>query len=221
MDCNSIHETFGHLRYEIEIYENLRAYELKELVDNLAGQDYSSYGSLVICLLSHGDEGKFGVLFLKIIIINKFCLICIGTVEGTDGIPVNINKLKYRFGFNQCPTLYGKPKIFIVQACQGNMRQTIFGPELLSGMNFQFTTFLKIAQNKVDFIKSASAMTGEMVVGNSMLDELPDEIYIMTTQGPPLIDFITIKATLPGFVSLRNTATGKTDPTAFLTFLKF
>ncbi len=49
-----------------------------------------------------------------------------GTVAGSDGLPVNINKLKYNFSFNKCPDLYGKPKIFIVQACQGIMKQSCF-----------------------------------------------------------------------------------------------
>ena len=52
------------------------------------------------------------------------------------------------------------------------------------------------------------------VVGNSIkFEELSLEVetpddFILDSQGPPLMDFITIKGTLPGFISMRNTAIG-------------
>lgn len=79
------------------------AYELKAEVRKLAERKgFSAYGSLVVCIMSHGLEG---------------------TVAGSDGRFVNINKLKYQFSFEKCPDLYGKPKIFIIQACQGVLKQ--------------------------------------------------------------------------------------------------
>lgn len=75
--------------------------ELKLTIKELARKvDLSGYGSLVICLLSHGFEGY---------------------VLGSDNVPVNINRLKTKFSLQKCSHLYGKPKIFIVQACQGNL----------------------------------------------------------------------------------------------------
>lgn len=69
----------------------------------LAAKDFSKYGCLVVCLLSHGIENA---------------------IAGSDSRYVNVNKLKYKFSYNYCPSLYGKPKIFIVQACQGDLEQS-------------------------------------------------------------------------------------------------
>ena len=77
----------------------MKAQDLYNQIDELAKQDFSSYASLVICILSHGDEG---------------------VVEGVDSICIEINELKYKFNSNDCHTLNGKPKIWILQACQGN-----------------------------------------------------------------------------------------------------
>ena len=148
-----------------------------------------------------------------------------GTIDGADSIPVNINKLKYQFDFNNCPSLYGKPKIFIVQACQGNLNQTIFGAVSTENPDsiFRLGHFKHIRIKFLKLIKYAHFLfavqlnkefQNACVVGNSIKFkelsievETPDD-FILDSQGPPLMDFITIKGTLPGFISMRNTAIG-------------
>ena len=48
----------------------------------------------VLAILSHGDEGK---------------------VYGTDG-PISLSAVCHRFQSDSCPSLHGKPKIFLLQA---------------------------------------------------------------------------------------------------------
>lgn len=99
------------------------AWELKAIVREIRNKkDFSRYGSLVICLLSHGTEG---------------------VVEGIDGRQVSINNLKYKFSLEKCPELYGKPKIFIIQACQGVLKQTTTGFTSTSSSPGISTIFLK------------------------------------------------------------------------------
>ncbi|KAK5920851.1 hypothetical protein CgunFtcFv8_024611 [Champsocephalus gunnari] len=57
---------------------------------------------LVCCILSHGKEGS---------------------VHGVDGQPVEIKRLMERVNGSHCPSLAGKPKLFFIQACQGNSEQ--------------------------------------------------------------------------------------------------
>ena len=42
-----------------------------------------------------------------------------GVVKGIDGKPVIVEDLKEYFHGDNCPTLMGKPKVFLIQACQG------------------------------------------------------------------------------------------------------
>lgn len=80
--------------------------QLKAEMDLLKENEYGNYGCLVICLLSHGTENA---------------------IACADGQLVNINELQYKFLYESCPSLYGKPKIFIVQACQGVLGQNNTG----------------------------------------------------------------------------------------------
>lgn len=70
--------------------------------------DYTEYGFVVVCLLSHGDRRQ-----------NE------DYIMGTDGGPVNFRQdiLSY-FADGRCSkTLYRKLKLFIVQACRGRVPQ--------------------------------------------------------------------------------------------------
>lgn len=71
--------------------------------NDLAKRDFEEYGCLVVCLLSHGNENA---------------------IQCYEGNAVNVNELKYLFSLDNCNSLYGKPKIFIVQACQGELVQS-------------------------------------------------------------------------------------------------
>ena len=93
----------------LRIYRNLTAAELRQILKELAKEKgpngesiFQGYASLVVCLLSHGG---------------------LGTVLGVDDQPVNVLELQWTFNSDSCPDLNDKPKIFIIQACQGEIGQ--------------------------------------------------------------------------------------------------
>jgi len=201
-----LEETFLNLGFDVEKHHDLMAWELKATVDELVNKkDFSRYGSLVICLLSHGTEGA---------------------LEGIDSRKVNINNLKYKFSLEKCPDLYGKPKIFIVQACQGTLKQTTTGYTSSSAVASGFNKLIKkmnyvllnlIRKSKGDGGKDAgenqSKSTSKFIFSKLqelfVTNKIPNKLLLaIDERKPPLMDFITIKATLPGFVSYRNKVTG-------------
>ena len=100
----ALSETFLTFGYDLRLYANLTKDQLIQTVDEIAANGMlTSYASLVVCLLSHGG---------------------LGTIEGVDGQPVNvISDLQWAFNSHKCPDLINKPKIFIIQACQGDIGQ--------------------------------------------------------------------------------------------------
>ena len=87
----------------MRLHRNLTAEELRQTLLNLARDtNFKGYASLVVCLLSHGG---------------------LGTVLGVDDQPVNVLELQWTFNSDSCPDLNDKPKIFIIQACQGEIGQ--------------------------------------------------------------------------------------------------
>lgn len=70
---------------------------MKNLCQKMADKDHSECDCFVCVILSHGEEG---------------------IVYGTDKA-VHIKELSDFFKSDRCPSLAGKPKIFIIQACRG------------------------------------------------------------------------------------------------------
>lgn len=69
-----------------------------------AGRSQQEWDCVVCCVLSHGLEG---------------------CVCGVDGDTVNIQMLMEPFVGTKCPSMAGKPKLFFIQACQGNNYQDV------------------------------------------------------------------------------------------------
>lgn len=64
-----------------------------------AHEDYTNYDCLVIAVLSHGEQG---IIYAK------------------DGAYKPEDQLWGRFTGDKCLTLASKPKLFFIQACQGD-----------------------------------------------------------------------------------------------------
>lgn len=96
-DDENLEQTFNTLGYKCHRYRDKEAAEMNQLIyDMLTQTDHKQCDSFVLCLLSHGDSGK---------------------IFGSDDQPVYIDKIKE--SVIDCPSLVGKPKIFILQACRG------------------------------------------------------------------------------------------------------
>ena len=109
VDVKALSETFLTFGYDLRLYANLTKEQLIQTVDEIATKGMlKDYASLVVCLLSHGG---------------------LGTIEGVDHKKgheklVNvISDIQWAFNSQKCPELINKPKIFIIQACQGGVGQ--------------------------------------------------------------------------------------------------
>ena len=108
VDAEALSKMFLGFDYVVKpIHRNLTAAQLRQTLKDLAKEKgpngesiFQGYASLVVCLLSHGG---------------------LGTVCGVDNEEVNVVQLQYEiFNSESCPDLSDKPKIFIIQACQGD-----------------------------------------------------------------------------------------------------
>ncbi|XP_030843397.1 caspase-3-like [Strongylocentrotus purpuratus] len=105
LDLINIQHVFRRIGYEPVIMTNLSANEIRSFLDesvsriNLEGP--ICHPSVVLVLMSHGEKRG---------------------IYGTDSEVVEIQEIKSKFSGRQCPALIGKPKIFFIQACRGQMR---------------------------------------------------------------------------------------------------
>lgn len=112
----------------------------------------------VVCVLSHGEKG---------------------CVFGTDGGKVLLKDLTDPFTSGRARTLAGKPKLFFIQACQGEEYQKGYYPS-----------------SKEDEKQNKGALQSDA--------SIPDEAVPV----PELADFLIGMATVEEFKSFRNTVTG-------------
>lgn len=97
-DAEALQTCFQGLGFEVEILNDGGAAEIKKRLRQLSLEDHSSADCLVVCVLSHGEKG---------------------VLWGSDN-RYSVDDLYSHFTSNKCPSLAGKPKLFFVQACQGN-----------------------------------------------------------------------------------------------------
>lgn len=97
------------------------------LMKDIQIMDHSQHNALVVCILSHGGEqfvyrnDRRGDARRPrpqdVPVQGNF-------VFGTDDKPVPIRYLTMYFRASVCKTLADKPKLFFIQACQGEDMQT-------------------------------------------------------------------------------------------------
>ncbi|KAJ6636162.1 Caspase-8 [Pseudolycoriella hygida] len=93
-DKNALCQTFSAVGYEIVERTNLTNVQILSEVENIVKRSASS-DSLIVCILSHGSKG---------------------VVYGSNSLPVKIDDIQERIVSKE---LLNKPKILIIQSCQG------------------------------------------------------------------------------------------------------
>ncbi|XP_059134395.1 caspase-8 [Peromyscus eremicus] len=101
-DRDALTETFKELHFETVSYQDSTANEIREVLGSYQSLDHKDRDCFICCILSHGDKG---------------------IIYGTDGKEASIHELTSYFTGLKCPSLAGKPKIFFIQACQGDSYQ--------------------------------------------------------------------------------------------------
>lgn len=168
IDANNLSSTFSSFDYDILTLKNLQAHEivrylspnelLKMIIEtrekNSAGPtSFKNYASLVVCFLGHGGQG---------------------VVYGVDGFPVSLNTIQYdAFDDNACSDLSGKPKIFIILACQGEKTQQEIQKSQHREASVLVPTFPMVSQTEI------SVKDGDRI--------------------PPVFDFVRLIATIEGY----------------------
>ncbi|KAM8934109.1 caspase-8-like [Pelodytes ibericus] len=101
-DAEAIRNVFKARNYIIEEHCDLTGEEMLQIMEKYGNENHNEKDSFVCFILSHGE---------------------LGIIYGTDGETVPIKTLKDFLNGQHCKSLVGKPKIFFIQACQGEVSQ--------------------------------------------------------------------------------------------------
>ena len=103
-DVKNLTNLFDDFNFRSRIHDNLTRSEMLTLLTDTAERDFSKYDCFVCVILSHGSKDG---------------------IYGTDDEVINIEAITSLFRRDECPSLEGKPKIFLIQACRGNQRDRL------------------------------------------------------------------------------------------------
>lgn len=95
----ALRNVFSKLHFRVVERKDLTAKDIRETVKIFQSQDHKDKDCFVCCILSHGKKG---------------------IIYGVDGQEVPILELTTSFTVQNCNSLAGKPKVFFIQACQGD-----------------------------------------------------------------------------------------------------
>ena len=157
-DGEQLEQTFHFLNYYTQTYNDVTTPKMWEILQELSKRDHTQFDSFVCCLLSHGNAGR---------------------IYGSDSTDIVLNEIYNLFDAKNCPTLGGKPKIFIVQACRGT---------------------------EID--KGAKKLDEYCFSSQQMEIDMPPPIPFQFDETPHLCDFLIAYGTVEGYVAWRHPDNG-------------
>ena len=189
LDAENLFRMFKGLGYDVRLFTDLTAAKMLSTLKQASKLDHRHMDSLVVCILTHGVEGQ---------------------LYGTDEELVPVDMVFKPFNGYNCPTLIGKPKLFLMQACRGGV----------------FDYGVEATDSPYDRAREEGAEKDQ----EPSLEEMKmaaEEMYRMqqkefeATDGQAVVlpaeaDFAVVFATVPGYVSWRNSAFGSWFIKAFV-----
>nr|XP_054492043.1 caspase-10-like isoform X2 [Agelaius phoeniceus] len=180
-DAEQLERVFTWLGLDVRTYTDLMSGEIINLMETWQRvPDHKDRNCFICCILSHGKSGA---------------------IYGTDEISVPIRVLTSHFTAKQCPQLAAKPKLFFIQACQGDKIQCPVyvdtdGPTPdLSSM--QERVFLSESiPEEADFLLGMATVDGyvsfrHMEEGSWYIQALCSKLKLLVPRGEDILSILT------------------------------
>lgn len=97
-DCKNLKECLMWLGFDVHVFKDLNYTDIEFQVRQAARLDHTHHDCFLVAVLSHGE---MGIIYAK-------------------DTPYKPDYLWSSFTADKCPSLAGKPKMFFMQACQGD-----------------------------------------------------------------------------------------------------
>ncbi|XP_030843307.1 caspase-3-like [Strongylocentrotus purpuratus] len=188
MSYESYTNALHHSAIAYIIHNDLTGRDIKQKIDQVRRHNHSQFDCFIFAILTHGKEGS---------------------IYGTDERLVKIEDIVGPFGSDRCPTLNGKPKLFFLQACRGERFDG--GVEATDGTAVPPTDKAAGDDRAKDQEKPQVDEQDDDQLVNKMLKmalDSTDSFASSRSKVPSQSDMLLAYATVPGFVSWRNSERG-------------
>ncbi len=149
VDVTALTTAYDHLGFENCIYRDLSFIEISDILNSFSEMDHSDSDCIAITVVTHGSNG---------------------VLHARDH-PYNVENIWQPFEADKCPSLAGKPKLFVIQACQGEnidsgVEIKLFSDAAASGSHMPYTAVSEATSFRIptqsDFIWGYSSLNGHV-----------------------------------------------------------
>ncbi|NXO07320.1 CASPA protein, partial [Oriolus oriolus] len=180
-DAEQLERVFTWLGLDVRTYTDLTSGDIRSLMQTWQHlQDHKDRNCFICCILSHGESGA---------------------IYGTDEKLVLIRTLMSHFSAKQCPQLAAKPKLFFIQACQGNkIQRPVYvdtGAQTpdFSSVQESFSLFESIPE-EADFLLSMATVDGfvsfrHIKEGTWYIQALCSKLQLLVPRGEDILSILT------------------------------
>ncbi|NXH09019.1 CASPA protein, partial [Loxia leucoptera] len=180
-DAEQLERVFTWLGLEVRTYTDLTSGEMINLMETWQHmQDHQDRNCFICCILSHGKSGA---------------------IYGTDYRLVSIRVLTSHFTAKHCPQLAAKPKLFFIQACQGDkVQRPVYvdtdGPTPdLSSVQERISLYESIPE-EADFLLGMATVDGyvsfrHIEEGTWYIQALCSKLQLLVPRGEDILSILT------------------------------
>jgi caspase 7 len=111
-DVKNLKTTLEYLEFDLRLYENLTANEIREEIQKIANEDHTNSDCFLCVVMSHGINDK---------------------IMASDSVEISLKEIMQPIK-ESCESLENKPKLFFFQACRGDKEMLSKG-QLDSGVS--------------------------------------------------------------------------------------
>ncbi|NXK58216.1 CASPA protein, partial [Sylvietta virens] len=180
-DVEQLERVFTWLGLDVMTYTDLASGDIIKLMQTWQHvQDHKDRNCFICCVLSHGKSGA---------------------IYGTDDKLVSIRVLTSHFTANQCPQLAAKPKLFFIQACQGNnIQRPVYvdtdGPTPDSSSVQDRVSLSESIPEEADFLLGMATVDGcvsfrHIEEGSWYIQALCRKLQLLVPRGEDILSILT------------------------------
>ncbi len=137
-DVLRLYSVFNWLKFYVKIHTNDTSAEIRQTLEYVGKNvDHSRFDCFVCCVLSHGTPGD--------------------SILGTDLLQVSFQEIEKPFQTDRCPSLANKPKIFLYQACRGDLMER--------SADIEQDAETDVPANRSDFVADAVPQSADVFRG--------------------------------------------------------
>ena len=167
-DEERLRNLFKSRQFEVIIRRNLEENQIERVAQEYGGKNHDKFVAFVLIVLSHGGYPD--------------------CIMGVDNKMTSVERLMNEFQAHRCPSLKGKPKIFIIQTSRGDLQCDVKRcDDLVGSINADQTEF---------------DLPDNCVYPFSLDSSLSKSVF------PRETDFLLAFATVPGYVAFRSPVYG-------------